>query len=189
MRGRCSCTAGGADTRDDGTNPAAVEVDALIAIAPTMKPTIAHRRGAQLGQEEGGQFRHRHATGQRFAHRTHQRRRGGAQQEEAAVAATIGIDRPAQPREDGREGLRLVEDQRVIGVEETITLCFGQQHAVGHELDQGPRRRLVGEADLVTDKVAHRGPQLFRHAGGDAAGGDAARLGVADRAEHAPPEF
>ena len=36
--------------------------------------------------------------------------------------------------------MRLVDDERVIGLEQRVGLRFGQQDAVGHQLDAGPRR-------------------------------------------------
>ena len=76
----------------------------------------------------------------------------------------------------------LVDDQRVVGLEQRIGLGLGQQDAVGHQLDRGAGLQPVLEADLVADHVAQRRLELLGDAFGDAGGGDAARLGVADQA-------
>ncbi len=70
-----------------------------------------------------------------------------------------------------------------------VALRLGQQDAVGHQLDVGARAELVGEADLVADRAAELGLQLLRDARRDRARGDAPRLGVADQAGDAAPEF
>ncbi len=78
--------------------------------------------------------------------------------------------------------MRLVDDQRVVGVQQPVALGFGEQDAVGHELDVGVGRQLVGEAHLEADGVAERGFQFLGDARGDGARGDAPRLRVADQA-------
>ena len=74
----------------------------------------------------------------------------------------------------------LVDDERVVGLEQRVGLRFGQQNAVGHQLDRGALGEPVLEAHLVAHHLAQGRLQLFRDALGHAAGGDAARLGVAD---------
>ena len=49
--------------------------------------------------------------------------------------------------------VRLVDDQRVVGLEQRIGLRFGQQDAVGHQLDAGARRQPILEAHLEADDV------------------------------------
>ena len=77
--------------------------------------------------------------------------------------------------------VRLVDDQRVVGVEQRVGLRLGQQNAVGHQLDAGARRQAVAKAHLVTHHLAQRRAQFFGNALGDTGGGDAARLGVTDQ--------
>ena len=77
--------------------------------------------------------------------------------------------------------VRLVDDQRVVGAQQRVALRFGQQDAVGHQLDRGARRQTVLKTDLEADDVAKRRLQLLGNALGHARGGDAPRLGVADQ--------
>ena len=83
--------------------------------------------------------------------------------------------------------VRLVDDDRVVGTQQRIALRLGEQDAVGHQLDAGAGREPVLEADLVADDLAERRLQLLGDAPGDARGGDAARLGVADQAAAGAP--
>jgi hypothetical protein len=76
--------------------------------------------------------------------------------------------------------VRLVDDERVVGLEQRVGLRLGQQDAVGHELDRGVARQAVLEAHLEADDIAQRRFQLFGNALGDRARSDAARLRVAD---------
>ena len=85
--------------------------------------------------------------------------------------------------------VRLVDDDRVVGAKEAVVLGFRQQDAVGHQLDVAVRAGMVGKAHLVADDLAERALQFLRDARGHGAGGDAARLGVADQAGDAAPEF
>ena len=83
----------------------------------------------------------------------------------------------------------LVEDDRVVLPQHPVVRDLGEQHAVGHELDQRAVRDLVAEAHLVADDVAQRAAELLGDALGDAAGGDPARLGVADPPAHAAAQL
>ena len=84
--------------------------------------------------------------------------------------------------------VRLVDDQRVVGLQQRIGLRLGQQDAVGHQLDRGAGLQPVLEAHLVADHLAQRRLQLLGDALGHRTGGDAARLGVADQAGAARPQ-
>ncbi|MNO58181.1 hypothetical protein D3C76_487340 [compost metagenome] len=75
-----------------------------------------------------------------------------------------------------------VDDDRVVAFEEAVVLGFGQQDAVGHQLDQGVGVALVLEAHLVADQPAQGRAQLFGDPRGNAAGGDPAWLGMGDQA-------
>jgi len=85
--------------------------------------------------------------------------------------------------------VRLVDDDRLVGVQVGIALRLGKQDAVGHQLDPAVRRGLVVEADLDADAGADLGLQLLRQAGRHRAGGQPARLGVADQAAGADAEI
>ena len=85
--------------------------------------------------------------------------------------------------------MRLVEDDGVVGAQLRIALRLRQQDAVGHQLDVGLGSNAVGEADLIADIAARLAVQLLGDARGGGARGDAARLGVADQAGAAAPQF
>ena len=50
--------------------------------------------------------------------------------------------------------VRFVDDNRVVGGEITVGLGFCQQDAVGHQLDTGIARGVVGEAHFIADRAA-----------------------------------
>jgi hypothetical protein len=83
----------------------------------------------------------------------------------------------------------LVEDDRVVLAQQPVVRDLGQQDAVGHELDQGAVGDVVVEPHLEAHDVAQRRRQLLGDALGHAAGGDAARLRVADPPPDPPPQF
>ena len=75
----------------------------------------------------------------------------------------------------------LVDDDRVVLAQVAVALQLGQQDAVGHQLDPARAAGAVGEAHLVADDVAELGAELLGDPLRHRAGGDAARLGVADQ--------
>ena len=82
-----------------------------------------------------------------------------------------------------------VDQYRVVLAQQRIGLGFGKQDAVGHQLDVGGRRDLVGEADLEADMAAEFRFEFFADARCGGARGDAPRLGVADQAVEAATDF
>ena len=78
--------------------------------------------------------------------------------------------------------VRFVDDDGVVGRQPAVGLDFGQQNAVGHELDRRLLADVVVEAHLIADQCAERRLQLFRYAPRDRARGNPARLGAADHA-------
>ena len=76
--------------------------------------------------------------------------------------------------------MRLVNDDGVVGIEQRVGLCFGQQDAVGHQLDGSVPAQAVLKPHLEAHHVAQRCFQLFSNAFGHAGCGDAPGLGVAD---------
>ena len=82
----------------------------------------------------------------------------------------------------------LVEDDRVVLPQQPVVRDLGQQDAVGHQLDHRGVAHLVGEPHLEADGLAERAVQLLGDPLGDAARGDAARLGVPDPAPHPAAE-
>ena len=77
--------------------------------------------------------------------------------------------------------VRLVDDDRVVGLEERIGLRLGQQDAVGHQLDRRIAAQPVLEPHLEADHVAERRLEFLGDALGHRTGGDPARLRVADQ--------
>ncbi len=85
--------------------------------------------------------------------------------------------------------MRLVDDDRVVALEQAVVLDLGEQDAVGHHLHERPVARVVGEAHLVADRPAELDVELLGNPVGDGARGDAPRLGVPDLAGDAAPEL
>jgi len=84
-----------------------------------------------------------------------------------------------------RTFVRLVNDQRVVGIQVTVLRQLGQEHAVGHQLDETVGRGLVGKAHLEADQLAQGRSDFLGNARGHGTRGNAARLRVADQAVHA----
>ena len=76
--------------------------------------------------------------------------------------------------------MRLVNDDRIVFEQVGVGLRFGEQHAVGHDLDASLRCGLVAEADFAADVAAVRYLEFLGDALSDREGGDAARLCDAD---------
>ena len=85
--------------------------------------------------------------------------------------------------------VRLVDEDRVVLTQERIGLRFGEQDAVGHQLDVAVGCDAVGEADLEADMTAEFRFQLLRDARRRGACGYPARLGVTDLAIEAAADF
>ena len=85
--------------------------------------------------------------------------------------------------------VRFVDDNRVVGGEITVCLGFRQQDAVGHQLDAGIARGVVGEAHFIADRAADFGFQLFGNTLCHGTRGQTARLGMPDQARRPAPEF
>ena len=85
--------------------------------------------------------------------------------------------------------MRLVDDDRVVITQQPVALRFREQDAVGHYLEVGVGRDLVGEAHLVAHRLAHLRLQLRCDASGDRARRDAPRLRVPDHAGNAASQL
>ena len=85
--------------------------------------------------------------------------------------------------------VRLVDDDRVVGVEKAVGLRLRQQDAVGHHAHEVVFAHAVAEAHAEADVLSERAAQLLGDARGHRAGGDAARLGVRDHAGHTALEL
>ena len=85
--------------------------------------------------------------------------------------------------------MSLVDDDRVVALEEAVVLGFRQQDAVGHQFDQGAGIALILEAHLVAHQRTQGRGQFFGDPAGDTAGGDPPGLGMADQAVLAATDF
>ena len=87
----------------------------------------------------------------------------------------------AQQKVDVETALvRLVDNDGVVLLQQGILLGLRQQDAVRHQLDVAARLGLVAEADLEPHVPPEGCAQFLRNPRGDTAGGDTARLRVAD---------
>ncbi len=84
--------------------------------------------------------------------------------------------------------VRLVDDQRVVRLQQRIGLRLGEQDAVRHQLDGCARREVVGEAHLVADHLAERRAEFLGDAAAGRRCGQAPRLRMADQARAAGAE-
>jgi len=76
----------------------------------------------------------------------------------------------------------LVDDDHVIGEQLWVMGQLRQQDAVGHDLDRGLVIGLVVEPNRIADCGTEWLAKLIGDTGGDRAGSDTARLGMADDA-------
>ncbi len=83
----------------------------------------------------------------------------------------------------------LIDDDRVVGVEQPVAADLREQDAVSHELDRGVGSGAVVEAHGGADGAADLHAEFVRDPLGHGPGGEAPRLGVADHAAHAAPEL
>ena len=84
--------------------------------------------------------------------------------------------------------VRLIDDDDFVLREERVGEGFGEEHPVGHQLDDGAVAGFLVKAHLIADRAAKRRIQLFGDACGNATRSDAARLGVGDGAACAETE-
>ena len=77
--------------------------------------------------------------------------------------------------------VRLVNDDRIVGVQQWVGLRFSQQDTVSHQLDGGIAAQAILKTHLEADHLTKWGFQLFCNPLGHAAGSNAARLGVSNQ--------
>jgi hypothetical protein len=101
------------------------------------------------------------------------------------VVLSRSVDQPLEVAEQEIDVeaalMRLVDDDGVVARKQRVGLRFGEQDAVGHQLDAGRLGNLLVEADLVADLGAQRRAQLLGDPLRDAGGGQAPRLRVPDQ--------
>ncbi|EHM55582.1 hypothetical protein HMPREF9080_00622 [Cardiobacterium valvarum F0432] len=115
---------------------------------------------------------------------------GGRGDDDFEVGAFVGEAAQVAEEEVDVEAafVRFVHDDDFVAGEVGVGQGFGEQHAVGHQFDNGLFAGFFVETDLVADGGAKRFVQFFGDAGGDAARGDTARLGVGNHAARAEAE-
>ncbi len=84
--------------------------------------------------------------------------------------------------------VRLVDDQRVVRLQQRVGLRLREQDAVRHQLDGRARREIVGKAHLVADHLAERRAEFLGDPAAGRRGGQAPRLRMADQARAAGAE-
>ncbi len=84
--------------------------------------------------------------------------------------------------------VRLVDDERVVVLQQRVAVYLGQQDTVGHQLDASVRADLVIEAHLVTDRATELGFKLMRNTRRHRARRDATRLRVSYAAQYTAPQ-
>jgi len=109
---------------------------------------------------------------------------GGGGDDDAELGALEAKVAQVAEKEINVEGalVGLVEDDGIVGAEQRVGLDLGEEHAIGHELDDGVAGSAVVEADFATDLAAPLDIELLGDAAGDGKGGDAAGLGAGDLA-------
>jgi len=76
--------------------------------------------------------------------------------------------------------VRFVDNQRLVLAEIAVVAGFGQENAVGHELERGVFYGAVVKTDLIADFMAEFTVELLRGATRHRRRGEASRLGAAD---------
>ena len=84
--------------------------------------------------------------------------------------------------------VRLIDNDDFVLREVRVGKGFGEQHAVGHQLDDGGVAGFFVKTHLVANGITERRIELLGDARGDAARGDAARLRMGDGAACAKAE-
>ena len=83
--------------------------------------------------------------------------------------------------------MRFVDDDGVVGAQKAVGLGFGQQNAVGHQLDMGIARSVVVKAHFIAHNAADVAVQLFGNTLGHRTCSQTARLRVPNQPRHPAP--
>ncbi len=83
----------------------------------------------------------------------------------------------------------LVDNDGVVALKETVVLGFGQQDAVGHQLDQRAVFALVLEADLITHQLTQWRADFLGYPRRNAACSQSTRLGMTDQPVNTTADF
>ena len=156
------------------------QVDLLLVFVLRLDRPVAHLHGIQASRH----FDHRRAVEVR-GETLRVDGRGGDDELELRPARQQALDVAQEKIDVEAAFMRLVDDDRVVGVEEPIGLRLGQQNAVGHDPQKVVFAHPVAEANAVADLLPERRTELLRDARCDGARGDAARLRVGNHAGYA----
>src|SRR5690606_7068484 len=74
-----------------------------------------------------------------------------------------------------------VNNQGVVTVQKPVMLNFCQQNTVGHHLDTGKLRGVIGKTNLIDHLLTDMLTQLLGNTTGDTAGGNSSWLGMTDQ--------
>ena len=109
-------------------------------------------------------------------------RRGGHDQLQLRPLGQDALDAAEQEVDVQAALVRLVDDDRVVALEQPVALDLGEQQAVGHQPDQRVLGRAVVEPHRIPDRLAERHVELLGDPLGDRARREPARLRVRDAA-------
>ena len=112
-------------------------------------------------------------------------RRRGHDQLEIAAFGQQALEVTEQEIDIEAAFVSLIKNDRVVAAKPGITLGFGEQDAIGHELDQGRFTDLLGKAHLESNQITDRCIQLAGDAARNRARGNAAWLGTSDHSRRA----
>ena len=112
--------------------------------------------------------------------------RRGDDQLEIGAARQQGLQVAEQEVDVEAAFVRLVDDDGVVLFQKAVVLGFGEQDAVGHQLDQRAVLALILETHLIADQLAQRCTDLLGHPRCHATRRQPTRLSVTDQAMHAP---
>jgi hypothetical protein len=105
-----------------------------------LEPQVVHLADPELRKEEGAEVHRPQTAGEGLRDVRHEGRRDRAEEEEAAVALPVRVDRAAKPGEDLGSLLRLVEDEEPRSRGECLPLRVEADHvALLLQIQVGPR--------------------------------------------------
>ena len=99
------------------------------------------------------------------------------------------VEEPEQEVDVEAAFVGLVDNDRVVPAQLSVSAYLGEQNAVGHNFDASVIFDVVGEAHGESDGLANRATEFIGDSLSDGAGGEATGLGVTDHAFDAAPEI
>ena len=157
--------------RGDGGGDISREVEFVV---------LAGRTVDELDGEEASGHRNDGGVVEELREALHVERRGGDDHLEITAAHEDPLEDAEQEVDVEGALVGLVDDDDVVGPQKGVGPGFGEQDAVGHELDAGLAGDLASEAVLIADESANLALQFMGDAFGHRDGGEAAGLGAGD---------